>query len=127
MVHGKTFVFVRIFFHLSKYYHTTELYQISVIVGVTFVGGGIPEFQQKHNQPFVRKWLILSQWEQFSTWGDKFPTINIKVKPVYKGHSMSFMGICSLYTGYNYVHYSLVGKMRLPFIDSDLLYGGVSL
>ena len=40
---------------------------------------------------------------------------------------MSFMGICSLYTGYNYVHYSLVGKMRLPFIDSDLLYGGVSL
>ena len=23
---------------------------------------------------------------------------------------VSFMSICSLYTGYNYVHYSLVGK-----------------
>jgi hypothetical protein len=67
----------------------------------------------------MRKWLILSQWEQFSTWGDKFPTINIKVKPAYKGHSMSFMGICSLYTGYNYVHYSLVGKMRLPFMIDE--------
>jgi hypothetical protein len=23
-----------------------------------------------------------------------------------------------------YMYYSLMGKMRLPFIDSDLLYGG---
>ena len=30
------------------------------------------------------------------------------------------MGSCPLYTGYNYMHYSLMGNMRLPFIDSDL-------
>ena len=31
---------------------------------------------------------------------------------------------CLLYTGLNYIHYSLRGKMRLSFIDSDLLYRG---
>ena len=31
-----------------------------------------------------------------------------------------------LYTGYNYVQYSLMGKMRLPFKDKDLLYRGAS-
>jgi len=50
------------------------------------------------------------------------------VKPVYKGQSrepenVSFMSSCPLYTG-NYMQYSLMGKMRLPFIDSDLLYRG---
>jgi hypothetical protein len=33
-----------------------------------------------------------------------------------------FLSICSLYTGYNYMRYSLMGKIRLSFIDSDLLY-----
>ena len=51
------------------------------------------------------------------------------VKPVYKGHSsehdnVAFMSSCPLYTGKNYMHYSLMGEMRLPFIDSDLLYKG---
>jgi hypothetical protein len=32
-----------------------------------------------------------------------------------------FMSSCPLYTGYIYMHYSLMGKM-LPSIDSDLLY-----
>jgi hypothetical protein len=56
-------------------------------------------------------------------------TLHLKVllKPVYKGHSrepenVAFMSSCPLYTGLNYMHYSLIGKMRLPFIDSDLLY-----
>ena len=26
--------------------------------------------------------------------------------------------------GYNYMHYSLIGKKRLPVIESDLLYRG---
>ena len=34
------------------------------------------------------------------------------------------MSICPLYTGLNYMHYSLMGEMRLPLIDSDLLYRG---
>jgi hypothetical protein len=52
------------------------------------------------------------------------------VKQVYKGHSrepenVPFMSRCPLYTGQNYMHlYSLMRKMRLFFIDSDLLYGG---
>jgi hypothetical protein len=51
------------------------------------------------------------------------------VKPVYKGHSREpenvvFMSSCPLYTGQNYMHYLLMGKMRLPFIDNDLLYRG---
>ena len=33
-----------------------------------------------------------------------------------------FLSCCSLYTGYNCMRYSLMGKMRLSFIDSDLLY-----
>jgi hypothetical protein len=54
------------------------------------------------------------------------------VKPVYKGHSrepaiVPFMSSFPLYTGNNYMHYSLMGKMRLPFIDSDLLYRGAGL
>ena len=36
---------------------------------------------------------------------------------LYKAHNS-----CPLYTGYNYMHYSLRGNMRPPFIDSDLLY-----
>jgi hypothetical protein len=52
------------------------------------------------------------------------------VKQVYKGHSrepenVPFMSRCPLYTDQNYMHlYSLMGKMRLFFIDSDLLYRG---
>jgi hypothetical protein len=45
------------------------------------------------------------------------------VKSVYKGQSRETEK-CLLYTGLNYIHYSLRGKMRLPFIDSDLLYRG---
>jgi hypothetical protein len=48
------------------------------------------------------------------------------VKPVYKGHpsepeNVLFISNCPLYTGLNYIHYSLMGKMKLYFIDSDLL------
>jgi len=48
------------------------------------------------------------------------------VKSVYKGHSkepenVAFMSSWPLYTGSNYMHYSLMGKMTLPFFDSDLL------
>ena len=48
---------------------------------------------------------------------------------LYKAHAMEpeyviFMTSFLLYTGLNYMHYSLMGKMRLPFIDSDLLYRG---
>jgi hypothetical protein len=51
-------------------------------------------------------------------------------KYVYKGHTrepenVAFMSSCPLHTGYNYMHYSLMGKLRLPFIDSDLWYRGV--
>jgi len=49
------------------------------------------------------------------------------MKPVCKGHTREpenapFMNSCLLYTGSNYMPYSLIGKMRLPIIDSDLLY-----
>ena len=51
------------------------------------------------------------------------------VRPVYKGHSREpgnvvFISSCPLYTGLNNIHYSLMGKMKLPFIDSDVLYRG---
>ena len=58
-------------------------------------------------------------------------SFKIIVKPEYKGHSWTkepenvpYMNNCHLYTGYNYMNYLLMGKMRLPFIDSDLLYRG---
>ena len=35
---------------------------------------------------------------------------------------VAFMISCPLYTGSNYMHYSLMGKMRLTFTNSDLLY-----
>jgi len=41
--------------------------------------------------------------------------------------NVPFLSICSLYTGYNYMRYSLIGKMRLSFIDSDLLYKNAAL
>jgi len=46
---------------------------------------------------------------------------------LYKGNSwehenVPFISCCILYTGLNYMHYSFMGEMRLPFIDSDLLY-----
>ena len=52
------------------------------------------------------------------------------VKPVYKGHkreseNVTLMSSCPLYTGSNYMHYSLMRKMRLPFIDNDFLCRGV--
>ena len=47
----------------------------------------------------------------------------------YKNHSrepenVAFMSSLPFIYRYNYIHYSLMGKMRLPFIDSDLLYRG---
>lgn len=42
------------------------------------------------------------------------------VEPVYKVHPIS----CQLYTGLNYMQYSSMGKMMLPFIDSDILHRG---
>jgi len=32
------------------------------------------------------------------------------------------MSSCTLCTGYNDMHYSLLGKMKVPFIDRDLLW-----
>jgi hypothetical protein len=51
------------------------------------------------------------------------------VKSIYKGHSweyenVAFMSRYPLYTGSNCTCYSLMGKTRLSFIDSDLLYRG---
>jgi hypothetical protein len=47
------------------------------------------------------------------------------VKPMNKGHTnLSFISSFPLYTGQNYIQCSLIGKIRLPFIDSDLLYRG---
>jgi hypothetical protein len=48
---------------------------------------------------------------------------------IYKGHSKEpesvlFMSSCPLFTGLDYMHYSLKGKIRLFFIDRDLLYRG---
>jgi hypothetical protein len=37
---------------------------------------------------------------------------------------VDFISSCPLYIGYNNMQYSLIEKMRLPFIDSDLLYRG---
>jgi len=34
------------------------------------------------------------------------------------------MNNCPLYTDLNYIQYSLMGQIRLPFIYSDLLYRG---
>jgi hypothetical protein len=49
------------------------------------------------------------------------------VKYVYKGHSrehenVAIMSSCPLHIGYNYMHYSLMGKSSLPFIECDLIY-----
>jgi hypothetical protein len=38
--------------------------------------------------------------------------------------NVPFVFSCPLYTGSNYMHYLLMEEMRLPFIDSDLLYRG---
>ena len=43
------------------------------------------------------------------------------VKRVYKGHST---WKCALYIEVKIIYTSLMGEMRLPFIDSDLLYRG---
>ena len=63
---------------------------------------------------------------QFRRGGQTSLYANI-VKPVYKGHSlepanMPFLSSCLLYTGHNYMHYSLIGKMRQRFTDSDFLF-----
>ena len=55
--------------------------------------------------------------------------IEYTVKAVYKGHlrepeNVAFMSRYPLDTGWNYMYYSLMGIMRLSFIDSDLLYRG---
>ena len=53
----------------------------------------------------------------------------ITVKSTYKGQSREpenvvFISNCPLYTDLIYMHYSLMGKMRLLFICSDLLDRG---
>jgi hypothetical protein len=48
------------------------------------------------------------------------------VKPVYKGHSKEPENVPFIY-GLNYIHYSLMGKIILPFIDSNLLYRGAQV
>ena len=95
----------------------------------------------------VPLWLSKYSWSSYTTSGELkikplilYHTLYINltntifnntctVKPVYKGHSresenMSFMSSCPLYTGQYYMPCSLMGKMRLPFIDSDLLFRG---
>ena len=50
------------------------------------------------------------------------------VKPVYKGHSMEPENVAFVCEQLFFIdrlklyNYSLMGKIRLPFIDSDLLY-----
>ena len=66
-------------------------------------------------------------WRKNCSDGVVFFFIRNTIKPVYKGHSrgpedVAFMISCPLYTGSNYMHYSLMGKMRLTFTNSDLLY-----
>jgi len=56
----------------------------------------------------------------------------ILLKPVYKENSTEpenepFMINCPLYTGENHMRYSRMGKMRLSFIRSDLLYKSAPL
>ena len=51
------------------------------------------------------------------------------VKLVYKSHSrepenVAFMNRRTLYTSKHYMHYSVMGNMRLSFIDNDLLDRG---
>jgi hypothetical protein len=43
---------------------------------------------------------------------------------IVKPENVSFMNSCHLFTGLKYMHYSIMGEMGLPFIDSDLLYRG---
>ena len=84
-------------------------------------------------------WLAERQkcwWRHNSTWDvvllhNKKCKWYLIVKLIYKEHSMEpenvfLMSSCPLYTGHNYMHYSLKRKMRLPFIDSDLLYRGLT-
>jgi hypothetical protein len=37
------------------------------------------------------------------------------------------MSGCPFERGYHYMHYSLMGKMRLPVTDSDLLYRDIEV
>ena len=53
----------------------------------------------------------------------------LEAKLVYKSHSrepenVAFMNSRTFYTSKHYMHYSVMGKMRLPFIDNDLLDRG---
>jgi hypothetical protein len=43
---------------------------------------------------------------------------------IVKPENVAFMNSCPLFTGLKYMHYSIMGEMGLPFIDSDLLYRG---
>jgi hypothetical protein len=71
----------------------------------------------------------VSSDQYFSYIQDSSSSEYCTVKPEYKSHSresanVAFMSSFPLYTGLNYMHYSLMEKMRLSFIDSDLLYRG---
>ena len=57
------------------------------------------------------------------------PNLALLHVSVYKGHSReheseAFVSSCPLYTGGNHALF-INWKMKLPFIDSDLLYRGV--
>ena len=45
------------------------------------------------------------------------------VKPVYKGH-WRFMSSCPLYTGSNYIHYSLNGENETAHYRQGFFYTG---
>ena len=47
-------------------------------------------------------------------------SLHVKTYMIFKPLMSNFR----LYTSYNYMHSSLMGKMRLLFIDSELLYRG---
>ena len=51
-----------------------------------------------------------------------YTCVYIYSRNLYKGHSresenVSFISSCHLYTGSYYIHHSVMGKMRLSFID----------
>jgi len=65
--------------------------------------------------------LSSSEWLVFNT---KCSSFQLQSNLYVKGHSkepenVAFISSFPLYTGKYYVHCSLMGKMRLPFIDSD--------
>ena len=95
------------------------VFGLSMIIICVFGLSILPLFMCLCGVFFIGERTVLTVWYFFF--------IRNTIKPVYKGHSrgpedVAFMISCPLYTGSNYMHYSLMGKMRLTFTNRDLLY-----